>query len=862
MVNDVDKTKEQLIQELTDLRRRLAAWIAPQEGQSSLGRSNHGKQASFDQNSGAIGLVGGGSTLLSLTPLTIGDRPGWQATVADLSVRKRREEQLHLLNSALVATANGIVITDLSGTITWVNPAFTRLTGYTAAEAIGANPRLLKSGGQDPVFYASLWDTILSGQVWHGELTNRRKDGSHYIEEQTITPVFDERGEIGHFIAIKQDISARKRADEALRASEERYRTLAEAAQDVIFIIDRDDRVTYVNTFAAKLFAKRPAELLNRPRSALFPPDESGRQLDRLRLVFETGQPLIVETKLALPGHDRWLEVRLVPLYDASGRVESVLGAGRDVTNRKQTEEKFRQLEDLYRRAITAAGSVAYQKDNVHQVYSFIGEGIQPLTGYSTEEMTPDLWDSLCLEDVFLGPLADLSSEEAMRRVREGEAHEWTTDTLIRTRQGEERWISDTSVELRDELGKSIGSIGLLQDLTERKRAEEAIRLHAARATALARTAQRLNAQLSVTATLNVICEETAQALNVPAVSLTLYDAAHNQFYHAVDVGLPSEYRAHALAVGAMHGFALGAAEGNLIIRPDVQTAVGEADTALYQVCDMRTMVSIRLAYASQLVGWLNIYTFGASREFSAEELELLQGLAYQAAQAIANARLFDAAQRRLQRLTALHMIDKAILQVQELSATLGVIVEQVVARSEVDAVSVLLFNRDSQVLEYAAGAGFYHDGIKQSRVRLGEGHAGRAALERRIHFELSLDNSDGFTRRDLLVGEGFVSYCSVPLVVQGEIKGVLDVFHRSALVAEPEWLAFLEALALQTAIAIDHASLFTATRRLYQKTQEQAKQLEQVMETVPEGVLLLNREHQIVLARSCSARLSYRSGR
>jgi diguanylate cyclase (GGDEF)-like protein/PAS domain S-box-containing protein len=121
------------------------------------------------------------------------------------------EAALRLQSTVLQAAANAIVITNRDGAIQWVNQAFSILTGYTITEAIGKNPRdLMRSGQHSLEFYKALWDTILSGQVWRGELINRRKDGSFYPEEQTITPVNDNRGRISHFVAIKQDITERK----------------------------------------------------------------------------------------------------------------------------------------------------------------------------------------------------------------------------------------------------------------------------------------------------------------------------------------------------------------------------------------------------------------------------------------------------------------------------------------------------------------------------------------------------------------------------------------------------------------------------------------------------------------------------
>jgi len=129
---------------------------------------------------------------------------------------KKSEEQVRLQAAALEAAANAIVVTDGRGTIQWVNPAFTRITGYLPEEVLGKNPRLLKSGKTDPSFYETLWKTILSGKVWAGEITNCKKDGQLYVEEMTIAPLCSGAGEITNFVAVKQDITRRKEAEEEL----------------------------------------------------------------------------------------------------------------------------------------------------------------------------------------------------------------------------------------------------------------------------------------------------------------------------------------------------------------------------------------------------------------------------------------------------------------------------------------------------------------------------------------------------------------------------------------------------------------------------------------------------------------------
>ena len=151
--------------------------------------------------------------------------PGFEETLAqvfvsilDFTSQKQAEEKLRLQATALQSAANAIVIANNNGDILWVNPAFTRLTGYTEEEVLGENPRILKSGKTSEAIYEDLWQTILAGKVWHcEELINRRKDGSLYTEKMTITPIKDEAGQIVRFIAIKEDISERQQIELQLR---------------------------------------------------------------------------------------------------------------------------------------------------------------------------------------------------------------------------------------------------------------------------------------------------------------------------------------------------------------------------------------------------------------------------------------------------------------------------------------------------------------------------------------------------------------------------------------------------------------------------------------------------------------------
>ncbi len=182
----------------------------------------------------------------------------------DISSRMKADQQIRLQAAALGSAANAIIITDRDGSIQWINPAYEQLTGYSRKEAIGLNPSILKSGVQPLEFYKNLWDTILSGQVWQAELVNKRKDGSLYSEEETITPLLDDTGAITHFIGIKQDITQRKQAEKDLSRSEAELRALFAALPDLVLMLDRDGRYLKITETNQDLLYKPMEELIGK----------------------------------------------------------------------------------------------------------------------------------------------------------------------------------------------------------------------------------------------------------------------------------------------------------------------------------------------------------------------------------------------------------------------------------------------------------------------------------------------------------------------------------------------------------------------------------------------------------------------
>ncbi len=173
--------------------------------------------------------------------------------ITDITEQKTIEEQVNLQSHALEAAANAIVITDTDGNVVWANTSFSNLTGYSLKEALGKKLNFLKSGNHEPEYYSYMWNKIKSGQIWRGEIINKRKDGTLYNEEMTITPTKNPSGEIISFVAVKQDITERKLSEQALRDSELRFRGLFEHATIGIYQSTPDGKVLMVNPTLLKI---------------------------------------------------------------------------------------------------------------------------------------------------------------------------------------------------------------------------------------------------------------------------------------------------------------------------------------------------------------------------------------------------------------------------------------------------------------------------------------------------------------------------------------------------------------------------------------------------------------------------------
>ena len=271
----------------------------------------------------------------------------------DVTAHWQNEEKLRTLLRAVEQSPVSIVITDATGRIEYVNPRFIEVTGYTAAEALGQNPRVLKSDEHSLEFYRELWTTILDGREWHGELCNRKKNGERYWEQASISPIRDDAGRVTHFVAVKEDITARKHTERALRASEEQFRAVAQSATDAIVTIDGQGLVRLWNPAAEAVFGFTAEEIVGRPVAAIVPEVMHSRHETGVTRTAAHGESRLIGRTVEVTarrkdGSELPVELSLARWQTQDGTFFTAIL--RDITARKQAEARLLQskvqLED------------------------------------------------------------------------------------------------------------------------------------------------------------------------------------------------------------------------------------------------------------------------------------------------------------------------------------------------------------------------------------------------------------------------------------------------------------------------------------------------------------------------------------
>ena len=404
---------------------------------------------------------------LSVGEMCLDGRHLFAGIIHDLTQGKRAEEQLLTLSAAVDQSPAAVLITALDGQIEYVNHAFTRLTGYSAGELVGQNPRLLQSGHTGHERYRRLWETILDGREWRGEIQDRKKNGELYWALETITPLHNSQGEITHYLAIQQDITEQKQDKEALAESETRFRQVAEMAGEWLWEQDPEGHYIYSSGAVQDILGFTPVEIRGKHYLDLLTAEDRKHWTEAIPFPSaDIRQPFhrLLNHYCHKDGHEVYTESTGAPIFDKQGKLIKWRGVDHDVTARKAFEDALRVRD----RAIEAThvGIVITDAQAQGNSNIYVNPALSRITGYSREELLrqnmrllqgPDT-DPAAVEQIRQAINTGRSCEVVLKNYRKGGAPFWN-----------ELLISPVV----DDRGKLTHYIGIQTDVTERRRAEE-----------------------------------------------------------------------------------------------------------------------------------------------------------------------------------------------------------------------------------------------------------------------------------------------------------------------------------------------------------------------------------------------------
>jgi PAS domain S-box-containing protein/putative nucleotidyltransferase with HDIG domain len=650
------------------------------------------------------------------------------------------------------------------------------------------------------------------------------------------------------------DISERKQAEEALERSEERFRSLIENSADAITLIDPEGVAVYDSPAAPGMLGYEPGELIGHNVLDFIHPGDllNVRQVMRKLMEYPAERANIVFRFHHKNGLWRWIEAVATNLL-AEPSIKAIVVNYRDITDRKQAEAALVQSENRYRTLFEDSPISLWEEDfsKIKQRVDFLRQqGVTDFKSYfsSHPEVVTEWIKLVRVVDVnksavklyqtggkeeLLSGLATVLGEHAVEyfqdellAIAEGStqySREGTELTLTGERIDVQiSWSAASSYE--DDLSKIIVSV---VDLTERKKTEEIIKARTDELLTLYDLSRALADADDLESILNLVNRHAVESVHTTFSRIALLDG--DKF--VIRSAYPIRALGHDLLVGnriLLNSLSccrriLEQNDPVVLQADDPQIGDEERAILLFDFIKSYCLIPLRIGGTSQNEkGVLGMLMLGEARDENREpfnwyKIRLAQSIGDQAATAIRRMLLHEQTMHQLQNLRALSDIDSVIVSTADVNTSLDVVLLHVIEQLNVDAASVSLFNQASGKLSHMKGRGFVTDAFEQGKeLYLGEGFAGRVVLEHRmIHIPdlaIAKDEYPRFARPN--ADEGFVSYYGTPLIAKGKVVGVLEIFHRSLLEPDEDWLEFLQTLAGQTAIAIDNAELFTNLER------------------------------------------------
>ncbi len=568
-------------------------------------------------------------------------------------------------------------------------------------------------------------------------------------------------------------------------------RLLAQHTRDIIFRfrLEPEPSFEYISPACYTITGYTPEEFYSNPAiwNALVYPDD----LALLKTICPCGsRPEQVRMRwLHRDGHIVWIELIHQYVCNADGVAVAIEGCLRDITEYVTAEARLKLLGT----ALEAAGSAVLIANPAGEI-EWVNPAFTRLTGFEAEEAVgqhTNLLRSGRHDERFYRSLWDTVSA--------GKA--WAGEMINRRKDGT-LYHEDQTITPVLNGGRVTHFVAIKQDISarvEREREREALLIM----TAALRTARTRDEMLPT------LLGQTMVLLRATGATLVMRDPRTDEAVFELGVGTWAFVTGRRLYPGvSITGQVI--ASGRPYRSDNIQQEPGFISRDLLGEHHAAACVPLRAHDA--VIGALWI---ACPFPIDESELRLLAGIADMAANAIQRSTLFEQTEGRLRRLTGLHTIDQAITASLDQRLSLSVVIDQATQQLGVDAADVLLLNSADRTLDYAVGRGFRSAYGLGMRSRVGEGLAGRAVQERSRIVVPDLSEHKGFVaRQELIAAEDFRAYVAAPLVAQGQILGVLEIFHRSPLAPDMEWLDYLDALAGRAAVAIDNAELFGRLQR------------------------------------------------
>ena len=390
-----------------------------------------------------------------------------QLKIVEADIKKKNNE-LKKYFTAIEQNFASIVITDTEGTIEYVNPKFEETTGYSAAEAIGQNPRILKSGKSSAEKYASLWETIKKGEVWRGEFSNCKKNKEIYVEKATISPIRNSSGEITHFIAIKEDITELKQAEKIIKEKNKQQAILINNLPAHISFKDAELRYQLVN----KSFADSIGLPINRivgklEREVQVSMEKINTSEEIEKQVLETQQPCLNYESWYTDseGEKHWTSISKVPYYNENSELVGIVGVVQDITQRKNYEQTIVEKTRQFENTINSLEDIYFKTDlkgNLVQA----SPSMCDFFGYSSIE---ELMESNAFEQIYI--TVENRQMVIDNLLIDGKMSHYFF--AIQDVNGEPRYGEANAVVWQDKDDKPMGFEGIIRDVSERVKFEK-----------------------------------------------------------------------------------------------------------------------------------------------------------------------------------------------------------------------------------------------------------------------------------------------------------------------------------------------------------------------------------------------------